>query len=302
MRRVLLVVAAVLLGCAAAGTALTTAQVNRPPPEVREIFRLIDQATEKVERDRACRSPPPPTTTFTDDPPSNRFLATLGVLRRPQSAADRLPDEALEGLPMEGIYRGYVRVARSASGPDFLVVPARDIDTSKPRPTRCTAELRRRVGRLIRTKPARFKRRARRILRRVIRFGFSRPERKPVEGLYLFERFKDGLPASGGSTSVRELRRRGYVSSVGGRSAAPSTVHGLVPDGVASLTAFYPRVARRIGDGKPRRYASSVKRSSPVRDNVFSFVVPRRFEDSFPPKIVWRTAGGRVIKVIRPRG
>jgi len=302
MRRGLLTLILALLGCAAGGTALTPAQVNEPPPEVREIFRLIDQAIQKVERDRACRSPRPPITTFTDDPPSDRFLATLGVLRRPQTAADRLSDEALKGLPMEGIYRDYVRLARTAIGPDFLVVPARDVDTSKPRPAHCTAELRRRVERLIRAKPARFKRRARRILRRVVRSGFSRPERKPVEGLYLFERFKDGLPASGGSASVTELRRRGYVTAVNRRSAPPSRVHGLVPDGAATVTAVYPRVARRIGNPKPRRYASRVKRSSPVRDNVFSLVVPRRLEDSFPPKLVWRAAGGRVIKVIRAQG
>ena len=302
MRRVSLALVAALLGCAAAGTTLTAAGVNGPPPGQREIFRLLEQAIEKVERDRACRVPPPPRTTFSDDPPSSRFLATLGVLRRPANEADRVPDDALRHVAIEGIYRGYVRVARSAGGRDFLVVPARDIDSSIPRPARCAAELRRRFGRLIRAKPERFKHRARRVLRQVIRFGFNSPARKPVEGLFLFERDSDGRPASGGSVSLNELRRKGYVSATfGGSNSRParSGVEGMVPDSVARVTATFPRVVRHRGDRNPRRYRSRVTRSAPVRDNVFAFVVPRAPEDAFPSRVVWRAADGRVLKVVR---
>jgi hypothetical protein len=282
MRRVSLALVAALLGCAAAGTTLTVAGVNGPPPGQREIVRLLEQAIEKVERDRACRVPPP-RTTFSDDPPSSRFLATLGVLRRPANEADRVPDDALRHVAIEGIYRGYVRVARSAGGRDFLVVPARDIDSSITRPARCAAELRRRFGRLIRAKPERFKHRARRVLRQVIRFGFNSPARKPVEGLFLFERDSEGRPASGGSVSLN----------------ARSGVEGMVPDSVARVTATFPRVVRHRGDRNPRRYRSRVTRSALVRDNVFAFVVPRAPEDAFPSRVVWRAADGRVLKVVR---
>ena len=306
MRRVSLALAVALLVGAGAGTALTAADVYvfgvANTKSERQIQRLLDKAIDRVERDRSCRRPQPPPTTFSDDPPSTRLLATLGILRRPQNADERLPDDAFEGFHLDGVHRGHVRVARSASGPDFLVVPVRDLDSSKPRPRRCTAELRRRFGRLIGGRPARFKRKARGILDEVIRTLFDRPEGKPVEGLYLFERDRDGLPGSGGGGDVTGLRRWGSFDATsarpGGRSPR-SNVHVLVPDGVASVTAVYPRIARRGRIQKPRRYPSRVTRSSLVRDNVVSYVVPRAIQDSYPLRFVWRSADGRVVKVLR---
>jgi len=284
---------------ATGATTLSLGQVFGPTETraERKILVLIDRAIRQVERDRSCRRPRD-RTTFSDARPSDPLLATLGILRRPQTADERLPDEAYRALPLAGVYREHVRVARSAAGPDFLVIPVRDLDSHTPRPRHCTVELRRRFGRLIRARPPRFKRQARSFLNGVIRADFARPEGKPVEGVWLFDRYRDGLPHSGGAADLTTLRRFGLFGATSdGRSR--STVSVMVPDGVATVTAVYPRIARRGRIQKPRRYPSRVTRSSPVRDNVVAFVVPRDIHDSYPKRFVWRSAGGRVVKVVR---
>lgn len=64
-------------------------------------------------------------TTTSEGAPSAAMLRTLGVLRRPQTAADALPAEFLSA-PFghgEGVFLKYVRLARVFDGTSYYIVP-----------------------------------------------------------------------------------------------------------------------------------------------------------------------------------
>lgn len=301
-----------------AGVAAPPREPAGPPPPTggvdreglrreRQVIALLNRAVRSVQRaDRACRPPNPfkRRTTFTDDPPSEALLKTLGVLRRPQSPEEaQLPrDSYATHLPAEGIYRQHVRIARSTSGRSYLVVAARNTNLYEPRPRRCAVALRRRFGRLIADRPARFRRAARRILDGVIRREWTARNRGPREGVFLFDYGPDGGGSGGGGVGVRFIRRYGMFGS-SSASGQPTVVSGLVPDGVATLTAVFPREVSRSRYRPPKRYRRASRRTVDVQDNVVAFTVPRPAFDAYPKRMIWRDADGRVVRVVSdPRG
>lgn len=246
---------------------------------------------------------PSPTPSFTDEPPSAELLATLGVLRRPARAVEQaLSPEDLGWLPAEGIYRAHLRIARSASGRRFLVVAARNTRFSAPRPQRCVDALRRRAARLVAREPGDVRRELRRVLAQVIRDEWAGPPTGPQEGVFLFDYGPGG--SGGGGVGVQYLRERGMFGSSGrGRPGAGdrAVVSGLLPDGVATVTATFARVVSRGRYRPPRRYPTTVRRTVQVRDNVVAFTVPRPAPDAFPTRMVWRAADGAVVRVVGER-
>lgn len=302
-----------LLGMALPATLAVGVVAALPPGGVdreglrreREITNLLNRAIGSVERaDRGCRLPNPfkRETTFTDDPPTDELLQTLGVLRRPQSPEEaQLSPDAYLHLPAEGVYRKYVRIARSTSGRWYLVVAARNTNVYEPRPRRCAEALREGFGELIRDRSPRFRREARRVLEGVIRREWRAPDRGPREGVFLFDYRPDGGPrGGGGGTGVSFIRRHGMFGSAGA-TGQPTIVSGLVPDGVATLTAVFAREVSRGRYRPPKRYPRAVRRTVTVQDNVVSFTVPRPAPHAFPTRMIWRDADGRVVRVVRER-
>jgi len=101
-----------------------------------------------------------------------------------------------------------------------------------------------------------------------------------------------------GGADAEVVRTRGMFSSSGGGGRASSTLAGLVPDGVATVTVEYPRAASRGPDFKPVLYPSRFRRTVTVRDNVVSLRVPRPAPDAVRVRMIWRDARGRVIRVV----
>jgi hypothetical protein len=86
-----------------------------------------------------------------------------------------------------------------------------------------------------------------------------------------------------------------------GTSNARSSLSGLLPDGVATVTSTFGTKALRGPQQKPRRYPKRIVRTDKVQDNMVSLQVPRSAEDAFPAKMVWRDGDGKVVRVVRLR-
>ncbi|HZO36285.1 MAG TPA: hypothetical protein VFB41_05345, partial [Solirubrobacteraceae bacterium] len=87
---------------------------------------------------------------------------------------------------------------------------------------------------------------------------------------------------------------------IGGGKPIPhsTTVYGLVPDGVATVTLEYGKV---VGGGrylKPTIYPSGATRSGRVTNNLVAIRVPRDPFNALRAKMTWRDAGGKVIRRI----
>jgi hypothetical protein len=84
--------------------------------------------------------------------------------------------------------------------------------------------------------------------------------------------------------------------------SAPRDVRGLgsrvtliVPDGVATIEATFPRVRSRGRFRAPKRYRTTLRRTLTVHDNVAFATVARSPEDAFP-RMVWCAADGTVVR------
>jgi hypothetical protein len=267
------------------------------------LLRALNEAIDTVEREPACGAPLPPVgrrPSLTDDPPSKEMLATLGVLRRPQVLEEREAVDSIRFLAAEGVHRNYIRIARSASGAAFLVVPARDVSFYEPRPRRCVRKLRRRFADLVAERRRPFRRRARRALERIIRSEWTAPSPGEVEGVFMLDYVNGAAAGGSGGASAKLIRRQGMFSSRG--SSGHSRVSALLPDGVATLEATFPRLYAREKGRPLKRYASVVTSTVAVQDNVVSFRVPRQPRDAFPAGQIWRDADGTVITQISGGG
>lgn len=280
------------------------AAARKGPSRQQLAIKLFLKAEQRVERDRACRTVEAPgRPTFTNAAPSSDLLSTLGILRRPEADDERLLHNSLEFPFGKDIYRRHIRIARSAGGREVFVYAARDSDFTRPRPERCRVAVRRRLERLLRDRPAAVRRLARRIAHGIQRVERRQNAARPREGVFLFERLPGdgGLGSGSGGSNARTIRRSGmFQSSSEGRRDRRARVDGLLPDGVATVTATYGRRGVPGFRGKRRRYAQAIKRTVPVQDNVISFEVPRSSEDAlFPVRWVWRSADGRIVRVTR---
>ena len=264
---------------------------------------VVDRAAAQVERDPVCRevlrfSRP---STFTDDAPSAEMLSTLGVLRRPARTDELLADRLPVFVSAEGVYRRYIRIARSASGRTYALVPARNDTWYEARPARCTTELRRLVTQRLEGRSRAFRRKADRRLNRLIRNRWAPRPPEELEGLYFLAYSAENGFGGGGEAGVAEIRRTGSWGSSSSTAAGEverSTVSALLPDGVAGIQVTFARTESRGPHRPRRRYAHAIRRTLLVRDNVVSFRVLRDAEDAFPSRQVWRSATGEVLRVV----
>lgn len=293
MRRLTLA-AAVLVLLADAGLA-SAARGPRGDVALQKGARIYSHAREDVTRAHP-RCEFRPARSFTHARPSAELLATLGVLRRPATPEDRIARSALwDG---DGIYIDWARVAHATGGRSFWIVPSRGGFRPVKTPAGCARLLRRRLRALLAGKPAGVRRSA----RRFARFDPMVHPWPPHETTYLYDREPDGSVGEGWDFApTAELREEGLASASGAGFKGPSTVVVVVPDGVASVTATYPRRGIRGARGKVKVYPSRLEVTAPVQENIAWFELARRGWDAHPRHMTWRAADGSIVKVVSSR-
>lgn len=272
------------VGVAGLAVLLTATGVARaaPPPgssrEDRRIYhadQLVDNASKRVERDRACRFRPPERGPV-DAAPSSVFLDSLAALRRPARPDENIPFP----LPSTdwatpSVYAGYTRILSASDGTSFQVFPLHDVSRSSPRPKRCVARLRLRVRRAAADRSPAFKREVKRSLRRTISNEWA-PRRR--EGMIVIANRTIGV-----SLDLAFFRRHGAFILRGGFSGPEAMVQGVVPDGVASIDFTFGEVHHV---------------SAAVSDNTVALTTPLTLSQTMPARQVWRAADGHVIRVV----
>ena len=109
--------------------------------QARELSYINAAMTATVKKDHACAfggdlNPSGPA--ISEGTPSAQMLSVLGVLRRPATAADRLPPgfyrhgHLLAARISSGVYVRYIRLARIENGVSYYIVPTARIGSPPP--------------------------------------------------------------------------------------------------------------------------------------------------------------------------
>jgi hypothetical protein len=120
-------------------------------------------------------------------------------------------------------------------------------------------------------------------------------------GVHLFAASAMGGVGTGGSATLIEQRGlwvSGSPPGVGVEDNARSDstlISGIVPDGVATVTFYYPA-------GKPNGFSHRILPAEKLTMHVVNNVaVGKPMRSSLPPKMVWSAANGETIKTIDPQ-
>ena len=237
-------------------------------------------------------------------PPSQAFLDVLAPLRRPAKARDR-QQTGNRGMG-HGTYLDYVRQVTAANGAHLTIIIGRDLREVKPPPKHCLDAERARLLTLLEGRPAELRSFT------LTEFDTLRREREkvppnratPVDRIYVYE-----SRGGSGGIDVDAFRRHGLFGSSGssGDPSRPdasrpvSTLAGLVPDGVATVTVHYPKVVSHGPLFKPTAYPAAVTRTVRVRENAVSIrKIPRSAGGAVEgATMTWRDAAGAVIRSFR---
>src|SRR5262249_29294239 len=153
MRKVLVALATLVTVVVVARTDASQPQLSPMPVEPRltqlesRYYSIAWRAT--VGRDRACTGFAGPT--FTSGSPNRTLTYRFAILRRPVTPAGLLPALQHHNLPPQHItngttlynqemYLNQIRLARSAFGASFFVLPAGNVTWEREVPARCGAE------------------------------------------------------------------------------------------------------------------------------------------------------------------
>jgi hypothetical protein len=192
---------------------------------------------------------PARTANLTSGSPGGSFLGLLGLLRRPRTAADKLPPRTV-GPPshmqtypngaipqVDHVYIRYIRFARHRYGANYYLVPAGNVNPLLPVPTRCVRAERAALRTMLPMIPT------------ALRDGTV-----TLQGLWLREVEHNSLPYPGvcligvndtgngeGSCppgSIDDIEEGRAVA--GGAPTGVEVYYGIVPDGVRGITFTFP--------------------------------------------------------------
>lgn len=287
----------VLLGHRHGRTPVAEHHVPSPPPSQSTVSSYLNEADRMAtNRDPACGFggvARPTTTTTTDRAPSQALLSELAVLRRPQTAADRLPAQ-FHGSPLTWggvVYVRYIRRARVVDGLSYYLVPGHFAPApgAIPEPRRCYSEqlaaLRTLVASLPSTQREAILRSGAQTLQPQRRPRSSRPS-SPYDGVELVTLG----PGGGGGTDGISASNLQTQVSIG---TSNHTASGLVPDGVASVTLYYATTPSQ----NPQTIIAKATRkvTATVTNNVYVVNVGNHGR-TIPAAVVYRTANGTVLR------
>ena len=213
-----------------------------------------------------CRNPHFPPTKLTHRAPPQGLVSRMAVLRRPKQAEDK-PPVKLALFPYRLLAIDYIRkVGEGPDGEGYYIVPG---SVGYPRlPRRC----------LRRLSPHR-----RRVEQRIER---QARKRERVIALGMFEWGSSGGGGGGGCCSDAHALVSNRTIQTSGFHGH-STVTGLVPDGVASVTL---------------RWHRGPERNATVANNFWLTTAPYSAPRAFPTTTIWRDAAGHLVKSFRERG
>jgi hypothetical protein len=217
--------------------------------------------------------------------PSTALTSILGVLRRPATPADQLPEIFAHGgaFPpgsIREIYINDVRLARTLAGTSFYIIPAGNVTGFRPLPNRCThLEV---IALQTELQHAPATKRARLLDLQRTYLAWEQYQARHPEGICFAATARSGSGSLGCGNTIADIEQ-GRAGLGGATTGTANTLfHGVVPDGVATVTLRYPPSADA---------AQAVTITSKVINNLFVVSTP----GEFPQTITWRAANGSVI-------
>jgi hypothetical protein len=240
-------------------------------------------ATRKVLGARPCRVAMNAPARMIKTSPGSELLSTLGLLRRPATAADRLPPHAL-ALAGTGvsIYAGAARRAPTGfGGRATFIVPIRESAKAGFPSDRCFALQTAAVKQALPSMPRSLRARTWALTNAFIAADRSLAARPPVDGICQITIMPGHGLSSGCGMTVAAIKHGMLPEEDNG------TFSGLVPEGVATVQLRFA-----AGGG---RAAHTV--TAQVHDNVYSVHAPGLAAGApVFPTVVWRAADGKVLK------
>lgn len=262
--------------------------------------RYIKAAAKEADRsDRSCSAVA--LGAFRQGSPSRKLLSILSVLRRPVTPADSLSKLPLARSLMHGhgVYARYIRLARVVSGRAYYLWPAAYATAPPTLPLRCAHEQARELRRDLSHIPVVLRGPTLQLQSRTLRREERRQPgtKQAQEGLFELDTPVDGSggpgngPGGGTSGGASQITMGGYLGSVA--TGQQSVTHGVVPDGVGTVTFSYPA-------GPPTPHGKQILPAVSVTDrpvgNVFVINAPRGAPTQLTPTITWRATTGTIIK------
>jgi hypothetical protein len=252
-----------------------------PTARLRQEYALLGAATRKLQGSAVCRVPQPRHVPQIHGEPGHALLSTLGVLRRPATAADRLPADSLPtGGAGLAVYAGAMRRAATIGQTRYYFVPVREDPAAYIPSARCLALQNDTITKALPTFPAALRGDIRDIGAALVAYERELATKPPVD-----EVCEVTVQRNGGGNSCsetpQEIRNGTFPGDDNG------TFSGIVPDGVASVTLSLPATAGRA--------ARSV--TATVHGNVYAVHAGAgRTAEPGSATITWRAADARVLK------
>ena len=271
-------------GASSSGAGAPGAHLSVPPPPpspnpTSGQWKLIVGARRATAaRDRAC-SPFVTVPRFSPGAPGPALTSILGVLRRPSSAADSIAPEFFQHA-QGGIYLAAIRRARFVGGVGLYVVPTANLFGWRPVPARCRSEEAAALQREARPSGARQVAAALDAQRRYL--NWQQYEARHPQGICVAELDPRGAGSIGCGWGVGEIEQ-GLAGLGGTDIPGPGLFHGIVPDGVASVTLELTRGRAAV--------------AARVVNNMYLARLPHGVD--MPARVLWRSADGRVLKTTR---
>lgn len=286
----------VLLGAVVLGGGVATAAVvvqhraTATPQE--QVRQAMDAGSRAMRTLPACRHAKPARPRLISEPVPPWLSDHLGILRRPQTAADRASGGSLRYAVGSLILRDSRRLAVQPDGWSYRFMLLRGIGSFFPAqadPVGCLRGARAAALAAAATFPPAVQQQVR---------DQEDAEVAGVERLasgkalqYQVSEFRpDGIETSGGGGTIEATGPLPATSGIGtyhhGHVRGHS-IYSLIPDGVSTVRLI-------DGSGSPRAKPVTIK----VVDNFFHTTLPRRFGPSI--FIQWRSPSGHIIRTTHP--
>ena len=266
-------------GAPPTGPGLASIVTHTPQRQLHSELSYIAAATHSTLDSRVCRVRQPTGVSMIHGAPGTALVSSLGVLRRPATAADRLDPAVLAGTP--DVYAGHTRRALTADGVSYYIVPARYDRSASVPSDRCFALQLAALHRALPKIPSALRHQTRVLQAGLIAYARRQAARAPRDTICLVTMSGRSSGAQCG-ISAAAIKRGVPVSD------ELDTFFGIAPDGVASVTLGFAATRKR-----PARSLTA-----PVINNVYAARVPWAGPAPAMPAVIWRSAQGRVLKRI----